>query len=317
MVLSRSRSSSWLGSRVFMPCATQASLAFWVISVGTILSTSLVSSDVDATPITPTESMSLRWYSSLAPPPRTWRKSALIVDSNSGANSNRFLTSRRRWRTATSAARLFCRRSARAGADTAPDAANTAITARTEGVFMSCPSAEGGVLERRRDPEAHADLEHQVVDQRALGVILGQGGGREHRLRAVPGLEMVVEDVVADAEVDGDPLGDEEPHRRADVGHDQEVGEPGELGVARDHLALAGADAGGEERLPGHQLVIEDGELAVDRHVVEVERGAPLVLVERGQPAGLARDQVVRLLERVREVLTLDADREHVGQVVG
>src|SRR3954465_1786702 len=156
-----------------------------------------------------------------------WRKSALIVDPHRGASSNRLLTSRRRWRTATSAARLFCRGSACTGADIEPDTANATTTARTEWVFMSCPSAEGGVLERRRDPEAHADLEHQVVDQRSLGVSLGVGGGREHRLRAVPRLEVIIQGVVADPDVDGDPLGDEEPHRRADVWHGrQEVGEP-------------------------------------------------------------------------------------------
>jgi hypothetical protein len=98
-------------------------------------------------PTPPIENMSVRWYSIFTPPPMMWRKSAFIVDSNSGASSKRFLTSRRRWRTATSAARLFCRRSACAGADTELDTANAATAARTEWVFMACPSAEGGVLE--------------------------------------------------------------------------------------------------------------------------------------------------------------------------
>src|SRR5215510_14844046 len=190
-----------------------------------------------------------------------------MVDSNNGASSKRFFTSRRRWRTATSAARPLCLRSAYA----APDTASTPTTARREWIFMACPSAEGGLLEGRRDPDAHADLEHDVVDQRAVGVRLGVVGRREHGLRAVPGLEVIVEHVVADPQADGQPPRQEEPHRGADVGHDQEVGEPGELGVARDHLALAGADPGGEERLPRDQPVVEDRELAVDRYIVEVE----------------------------------------------
>jgi hypothetical protein len=53
--------SAWLGSRVLGSA--------FISSVGRILSTSLVSSAVDATPITPIENMSPRWYSSLAPPP--------------------------------------------------------------------------------------------------------------------------------------------------------------------------------------------------------------------------------------------------------
>ena len=43
------------------------------------LSTSDVLSAVEPTPMPPIESMSLRWYSSLMPPPTMWRKSALIA----------------------------------------------------------------------------------------------------------------------------------------------------------------------------------------------------------------------------------------------
>ena len=50
---------------------------------------------------------------------------------------------------------------------------------------------------------------------------------------------------------------------------------------------------------------------------MEVERRAPVVDVDRGQAAGLARDQVERLAERVLVVDALDADREHVGQALG
>src|SRR5690606_812947 len=90
----------------------------------------------------------------------------------------------------------------------------------------------------------------------------------------------------------------------------------GELRVARDHLALTGADARGEEHLPRDQLAIEHGELAVHRHVVEVERRAPVVLVHGRQSARLARDQVEGLVEVADVVLALDTDGERVRQVV-
>ena len=93
---------------------------------------------------------------------------------------------------------------------------------------------------------------------------------RVHRRRAIGRLELVDEHVVADAEVHRQPLRDEEAHRRAEVRLDEDVREAGELGVARNHFGLTGADAGGEEHLPRDEAVIEDGELAVHGHVVEV-----------------------------------------------
>ena len=75
-----------------------------------IRSTSFVFSATENTPTPPNDSMSEKWYSSFAPPPMMWLKSALIVDSNSGASSSRFFTRSRRWRTATSFARSLVRR---------------------------------------------------------------------------------------------------------------------------------------------------------------------------------------------------------------
>src|SRR4051812_16807299 len=143
-------------------------------SVGRIFFTRPVLIDVEPTPITPNDSMSDMWYSSFAPPPTMWRKSALIVDSNSGASSKRFLTSSRRCRTATSLWRSLRRRSADAERSDAPIARSpTAARSRVLCFFMGGrSSAEGRVLERGRQPEADADLEHHVVDQRAVGVAL-------------------------------------------------------------------------------------------------------------------------------------------------
>src|SRR5262245_46433527 len=269
----------------------------------------------------PSDSMSERWYSSLAPPPRMWRKSALIVDSKSGVSSNRFLTSSSRWRTAGWSSSGFLRRSARAS----PAANSDATTPRTDAMAKRRvrlmggppgPSAEGRVLERGREPERHADLEHHVVDERRVGVLLGLLGGRVGGCRPLGRLELIDEHVVADAQVDRQPLEQEEPHRGAQVGRDEDVLEAGELLVALDDLALGRADAGGEVRLPGDDVLVEDGELSVDRHVVEVEGAAPVVLVDRRQPARLARDQVERLAELRLVVLALDADGEHVGEEV-
>src|SRR5450432_842605 len=271
-------------------------------SVVTTRSTRLVWSEVEPTPTTPIESMSPRWYSSFKPPPTVCWKSASIDDSNNGVTSKRFLTSKRRWRTATSFARLLVRRgSANASVPIAPTneaPINTSSVGLVIG-FIGDGSPEGGVFERGREPEAQTDLEHDVVDERAVGIGLRLRRSRVAHQRAVRRLELVDEQVVADAEVDREPLREEEAHVRADVRLDQEVREAGERLVARHDLGLTDADAGGKVRLPRDQLVVEHGELAVYGHVVEIERGRPVVLVDRRQATRLARDQVVGLLERV------------------
>src|SRR4051794_6462258 len=133
-----------------------------------------------------------------------WRKSALIVDSNSGVSSRRCLTRRRRCRTATSSfSETFSRRCAYAS----PETASMPTTTRRVALFIKLPrvtsaaraSAEGRVLERHREPEADADLKHHVVDQRGIGVLLGLRCRGVHHHRPVLGLEVIEEHVVADA----------------------------------------------------------------------------------------------------------------------
>ena len=82
-----------------------------------------------------------------------------------------------------------------------------------------------------------------LSDERAVGVRLRLGSGRVHRRGAIRRLEVVEEDVVAHADVDGEPLREEEAHANAEVRLDEAVREARELRVARDDFALTGADA--------------------------------------------------------------------------
>src|SRR5690606_15030517 len=119
----------------------------------------------------------------------------------------------RRCRTATSLSRLLRRRWAWASSTVATvtpisAAANTNVEIVL--FIVGLRSAEGRVLERGRQPEADADLEHDVVDERGVRVLLRLARGGVHADRTVRRLELVDEHVIADAEVDRQPLREEE-----------------------------------------------------------------------------------------------------------
>ncbi len=114
---------------------------------------------------------------------------------------------------------LCAPRSANASVPRRTDERGTDRTKNSVGLFMAYSSLSGRSCTRTRSGSQKLTpiWNMTLLIERAVGVGLGLGRGRVHRRRAVGGLELVDEHVVADAEVDGQPLREEEPHARADV----------------------------------------------------------------------------------------------------